>query len=63
MYRIPPDQCYKFSSDGKGETLLQGVYLDDNGKQLFEISKWFTALNRVDPAPYVFLLYLSEAVS
>ncbi|PBK74299.1 hypothetical protein ARMSODRAFT_583137 [Armillaria solidipes] len=49
---IPPDQCYKFSSDGKGETLLQGVYLDANGKQLFEISKWFTALNRVDPAPF-----------
>ncbi|KAK0195636.1 hypothetical protein F5146DRAFT_297566 [Armillaria mellea] len=49
---IPPDQCYKFSSDGKGETLLQGVYLDTNGKQLFEVSKWFTALNRVDPAPF-----------
>ncbi|KAG7449621.1 uncharacterized protein BT62DRAFT_991782 [Guyanagaster necrorhizus] len=49
---IPPDQCYKFSSDGKGETLLQGVYLGTDGKQLFEISKWFTALNRVDPAPF-----------
>ncbi|KAK0454781.1 hypothetical protein EV421DRAFT_1896692 [Armillaria borealis] len=52
IYKIPPDQCYKFSSDGKGETLLQGVYLDANGKQLFEISKWFTALNQVDPAPF-----------
>ncbi|KAK0504540.1 hypothetical protein EDD18DRAFT_1125312 [Armillaria luteobubalina] len=49
---IPPDQCYKFSSDGKGETVLQGVSLDTNGKQLFEISKWFTALYRVDPAPF-----------
>ncbi|KAG2142357.1 hypothetical protein DEU56DRAFT_855016 [Suillus clintonianus] len=49
---LPSNQCYSFSSDGKGENYMNHTFADDNGKPLLSIAKFFTSLNRFDPGPF-----------
>ncbi|KAG2119206.1 hypothetical protein DEU56DRAFT_929802 [Suillus clintonianus] len=49
---LPPNQCYSFSSDGKGENYLNPTFADDTGKPVFSIAKFFTSVNRFDPGPF-----------
>ncbi|KAG2747223.1 hypothetical protein P692DRAFT_20954547, partial [Suillus brevipes Sb2] len=57
---LPPNQCFSFSSEGKGENYLNRIFADDAGKPVLEVTKFFTSLNRFDPGPRVlfFLLLL-----
>ncbi|KAG2097391.1 hypothetical protein BD769DRAFT_1614434 [Suillus cothurnatus] len=49
---LPPNQCYSFSSDGKGENYLNSTFADNAGNTLFSVAKFFTSVNRVDPGPF-----------
>ncbi|KAG2089629.1 uncharacterized protein F5147DRAFT_725748 [Suillus discolor] len=49
---LPPNQCYSFSSDGKGENYLNSTFADDAGNTLLSVTKFFTSVNRVDPGPF-----------
>ncbi|KAG2134036.1 uncharacterized protein EDB93DRAFT_1331335 [Suillus bovinus] len=49
---LPPNQCYSFSSDGKGENYLNHTFADDTGKPVLTVNKFFTSLNRLDPGPF-----------
>ncbi|KAG2048192.1 hypothetical protein BDR06DRAFT_1013206 [Suillus hirtellus] len=49
---LPPNQCYSFSSDGKGENYLNHTFADDAGKPILSVNKFFTSLNRIDPGPF-----------
>ncbi|KAG2745157.1 hypothetical protein P692DRAFT_201720654 [Suillus brevipes Sb2] len=49
---LPPNQCFSFSSDGKGENYLNRIFADDAGKPVLEVTKFFTSLNRFDPGPF-----------
>ncbi|KAJ7887519.1 hypothetical protein B0H14DRAFT_2695120 [Mycena olivaceomarginata] len=49
---LPPNQCYMFSSDGRGETYLNSAFPDANGNAAFKLSKFFTSINHPHPAPY-----------
>ncbi|KAG2105863.1 uncharacterized protein F5147DRAFT_702252 [Suillus discolor] len=49
---LPPDQCYSFSSDGRGENYLNPTFADDTGKPILSVNKFFTSLNRFDPGPF-----------
>ncbi|KAF8168613.1 hypothetical protein K438DRAFT_1774674 [Mycena galopus ATCC 62051] len=49
---IPVNQCYMFSSDGRGETYLTPVFHDGDGNTLFTLTKFFTSLSHPQPAPY-----------
>ncbi|KAJ7621281.1 hypothetical protein FB45DRAFT_928857 [Roridomyces roridus] len=49
---IPPNQCYSFSSDGRGENKLDLTYKDKSGKAVFEITKFWTSVSHPYPAPY-----------
>lgn len=49
---LPPNQCFSFSSDGKGENYLNRIFADDAGKRVLEVTKFFTSLNRFDPGPF-----------
>lgn len=49
---LPPNQCYSFSGDGKGENYLNHNFADDTGKPVLSVNKFFTSLNRFDPGPF-----------
>ncbi|KAG1730003.1 hypothetical protein EDB19DRAFT_1741850 [Suillus lakei] len=49
---LPPEQCYAFSSDGKGENYLNPTFADDTGETVLSATKFFTSINRVDPGPF-----------
>jgi hypothetical protein len=49
---LPPNQCYSFSSDGKGENYLKHTFADDAGKPVLSVNKFFVSLNRFDPGPF-----------
>ncbi|KAG2134046.1 uncharacterized protein EDB93DRAFT_1254655 [Suillus bovinus] len=49
---LPPNQCYSFSSDGKGEIYLNHTFADDAGTPVLSVNKFFTSLNRFDPGPF-----------
>ncbi|KIK58694.1 hypothetical protein GYMLUDRAFT_86133 [Collybiopsis luxurians FD-317 M1] len=50
--RAPVNQCYSFSSDGVGENYLDATFSNGSGTPIVGVTKYFTSLNRVDPAPY-----------
>lgn len=49
---LPPNQCYSFSSDGKGEDYLNHTFANDAGKVVLSVNKFFMSLNRFDPGPF-----------
>ncbi|KAF4604298.1 hypothetical protein EYR38_004720 [Pleurotus pulmonarius] len=50
--RLPPNNCYTFSSDGIAERQLDSVFHDSFGNPIFELSEAFLSLNNVHPAPF-----------
>ncbi|KAJ6465895.1 hypothetical protein C8R47DRAFT_1154402 [Mycena vitilis] len=49
---IATNQCYMFSSDGRGETYLSPTFGDANGNTVFTVNKFFCSINHPHPAPY-----------
>ncbi|KAJ7661622.1 hypothetical protein DFH06DRAFT_1089172 [Mycena polygramma] len=49
---IATNQCYMFSSDGRGETYLSPTFADAKGNTVFTLNKFFCSINHPHPAPY-----------
>ncbi|KAF5388790.1 hypothetical protein D9757_005575 [Collybiopsis confluens] len=47
-----PENAFRLSHDGPGETFIDHTFYDTAGHTVLEISKFFTSLNRPDPAPF-----------
>ncbi|KAJ7621289.1 hypothetical protein FB45DRAFT_1092915 [Roridomyces roridus] len=48
---VPPNQCYSWVSDGKGEDRFDSTYNDEKGSPAFDLTRFFTSINQPDPAP------------
>ncbi|KAJ3729802.1 hypothetical protein C8R42DRAFT_569634 [Lentinula raphanica] len=48
----PPENSFRLAHDGPGETFLDHTFTDGSNTKICSVTKFFTAVNRTDPAPF-----------